>query len=326
MSDSTFSISDAKRRYWIGAFVIALFLGVMSFGIGSASKMLSAPPEAFPIGEDVTIKEGSKVADIVQNLEDKRLVRSSLYAYLVLTGYKWDTKVQAGTYRFPQPLSTEKVIESIVIGINRTPSLKVTFPEGFRAKDLYTYLPDSFATVTPDTFRYEGYLFPDTYFISPNTTMEEIIDMLIRTFQEKITPFEARIAQSGFTKEEVIILASIIEREAKNFESKRIVSGILSDRLAMGMPLQVDAAFDYVLGKDSAELTQEDLSIDSPYNTYRFAGLPPAPIANPGLESIEAVLSPIDTDYLYYLTDNEGNFHYAKTFDEHKQNKLRYLR
>jgi UPF0755 protein len=244
----------------------------------------------------------------------------------VLTGYKWDTKVQAGTYRFPQPLSTEKVIESIVIGINRTPSLKVTFPEGFRAKDLYTYLPDSFATVTPDTFRYEGYLFPDTYFISPNTTMEEIIDMLIRTFQEKITPFEARIAQSGFTKEEVIILASIIEREAKNFESKRIVSGILSDRLAMGMPLQVDAAFDYVLGKDSAELTQEDLSIDSPYNTYRFAGLPPAPIANPGLESIEAVLSPIDTDYLYYLTDNEGNFHYAKTFDEHKQNKLRYLR
>jgi UPF0755 protein len=94
----------------------------------------------------------------------------------------------------------------------------------------------------------------------------------------------------------------------------------------MGMPLQVDAAFDYVLGKDSAELTQEDLSIDSPYNTYRFAGLPPAPIANPGLESIEAVLSPIDTDYLYYLTDNEGNFHYAKTFDEHKQNKLRYLR
>jgi UPF0755 protein len=131
---------------------------------------------------------------------------------------------------------------------------------------------------------------------------------------------------SGLSAEEVIILASIIEREANTFESMKMISGILQGRMAIGMPLQADASIEYVLDKPLKELTPEDLKVDSPYNTYTNKGLPPTPIGNPGTEAIKAVLEPTVSDYVYYITDNEGNFHYAKDFDEHRANVAKYLR
>jgi len=124
----------------------------------------------------------------------------------------------------------------------------------------------------------------------------------------------------------VINMASLLEREANTEESMKMVSGILQNRLAEGMRLQADASLEYVLNRPLGTLTAEDLEIDSPYNTYRYDGLPPTPIGNPGLTSIMAVLEPTPSDYFYYLTDEDGEFHYAKTFDEHRANIKRYLR
>ncbi len=147
-----------------------------------------------------------------------------------------------------------------------------------------------------------------------------------REYEEKIAPYRVKIRASAYTEKEIITLASILEREANDEASMGLVAGILLDRLEEKHPLQVDATFEYILGKTSAELTAEDLKLDSPYNTYTNLGLPPTPISNPGLMAIEAVLDPVDSPYFYYLTGDDGTFHYARTFEEHKQNKERYLR
>ncbi len=287
----------------------------------------NAPHLDFPVGVDIEIAEGLTQNEITNLLAEKHVVRSALYLYLHLARTHEGEFVKAGTYRFGEPLTTEEVARSLTRGENRSPLLRFTLPEGFHAGELSRYLPEELGiTDTTDLRTKEGYLFPDTYFVSQEATLDDIVVMLETTFQERIQPLREKIDASPFTEAEVITLASIIEREANDPESKRLVSGILQNRLDIGMPLQVDAVFDYLLGKTSAELTEDDLDFNSPYNTYRYAGLPPGPIANPGLESIAAVLEPADTSYLYYLTGNDGKFYYAKTFEEHKRNKERYLR
>jgi UPF0755 protein len=145
-------------------------------------------------------------------------------------------------------------------------------------------------------------------------------------YEASIAPLRGTMESRGYTEDEVIILASILEREANDETSMRMVAGILENRLRDDMPLQVDAVFQYYTGKGSSDLTLEDLTTDTPYNTYTNIGLPPQPIGNPGLMAIEAVLNPTPSDYYYYLTGDDGEFYYAKTFEEHKRNKARYLR
>lgn len=288
---------------------------------------LNSAPVSFPIHTQVIIEEGMTHRDITNLLEDRGVVRSSLYLYYLLSQKFEGLYAKAGIYEFDTPLTAYKIAETITTGANIVPIVSVTFPEGFSVKDMHDYLPPLLAEAdTSGLMSYEGYLFPDTYFISKDSTLEDLIALMQETFEAKIKTVSEKIIASGLTQEEVIILASIIEREAKDIDSKRKVAGILHNRLNVGMPLQVDATFTYILGKTSAELTQDDLDIDSPYNTYTNTGLPPTPISNPGMESILAALEPVDTEYLYYLTDNAGVFHYAKTFEQHKANKSRYLR
>ncbi len=309
--------------------ILFLCLIITVTGVFSVQKILTlinTPPDTFPVAIDITIEEGLSVREIANFLAEKKVVRSSLYIYAVLTHGGNDTSVQAGVYRFETPKTTREIAEAITTGSDMSPHVTVTFPEGFKATDIYDFLPDSFTEVTYDITQYEGYLFPDTYFISKDMTTEEIVTLLQDTFTQKLDPYQEQIRLSGFTLHEVITLASIIEREAKDTASKKLVSGILQKRLTLDMPLQVDAVFDYLLDKTSAELTEEDLNTNSPYNTYKYRGLPPGPIANPGLDSVEAVLMPTESPYLYYLTADDGTFYYARTFEEHKQNKARYLR
>ena len=176
--------------------------------------------------------------------------------------------------------------------------------------------------------KHEGRLYPDTYLVPKTFTDIELLDLMLKTFDEKVTvPYQKEIAQDKLSLDEIIILASILEREANDEESMKMVSGILRNRLDIKMPLQADASIEYVLDKKLSELSPADLKeIDSPYNTYLNLGLPPTAIGNPGLKAILAALRPAQTDYLYYLTDKEGNFHYAKTYAEHLKNINRYLR
>ena len=145
-------------------------------------------------------------------------------------------------------------------------------------------------------------------------------------FDHKLEPLESSIKASGRTFEEIIIMASILEREVVSEEDKRIASGILWKRLKLGMPLQVDAVFGYIFNRDTYSPSFSDLKTESPYNLYLHRGLPPGPINNPGLDSLDTAINPTATDYLYYLTDKNGGIHYAKTYADHRANQQKYLR
>lgn len=309
----------------------ALVLGVAVLGalatIAAWAWNANTPPAAFPIDTDIIIEEGMTLSAIADLFEEKSVVSSSLMLYTALFRVSDEPVVRAGSYRFPRVLTTNEVAEALTRGTYQSPLLRVTFPEGFVIADLRTYYSDTYAPAPePLPEDEEGFLFPDTYYVTLETTEGELISIMRDTFAEKIAPYREAIDASPFTLEDIIILASIIEREAKDAASKKRVSGILHNRLDINMALQVDATLNYLLDKTSAELTIEDLEKDSPFNTYTRTGLPPSPIANPGLESIEAALYPEETPYMYYLTADDGTFYYAETFEEHKQNKALYLR
>jgi UPF0755 protein len=275
----------------------------------------------------VIIEEGMTIEEISEALSTSGVIRSAVLFQFFVKGSYSDIVIQAGSYRFSQPYSTKEIIETLNDGSSRSPAVTLTFPEGFSVYDMREYTKDTFDAIQLEALiPHEGYLFPDTYFVSKSETLDDLITRMREEYETKIEPYRNLIAQTGYNEEEIIILASILEREANDAESMGMVSGILRNRMENDLPLQVDATFEYILGKTSAELTLDDLAIDSPYNTYTQLGLPPTPIANPGIIAIEAAINPIESDYYYYLTDNDGVFHYAKTFEEHKRNKERYLR
>jgi UPF0755 protein len=177
----------------------------------------------------------------------------------------------------------------------------------------------------------EGTLFPETYYVPSDFTANDLVALQRITFTEQLQALQPTIASSTLSQADILTLASIVEREANDETSMKMVAGIFRNRLAIGMALQADASIEYVLDTPLNELPPGQLSIelretDSPYNTYLYPGLPPTPIGNPGLQSIDAVLNPTTSEYLYYITGNDGEFYYATTLEEHNQNIARYLR
>jgi len=171
----------------------------------------------------------------------------------------------------------------------------------------------------------EGYLFPDTYFVGEKESGETLVDKFLNNFQKKVVTkisADADLANQPETLHEIITLASIVEREAKTKEDRRIIAGIFKRRLADHYPLQSCATLAYALGVDKKQFSLEDTKVDSPYNTYRFVGLPPGPIANPGLDAILAAIHPQESDYYYFLSNLQtGKIIYSKTAEEHNSNK-----
>jgi len=173
----------------------------------------------------------------------------------------------------------------------------------------------------------EGYLFPDTYRFYKDAVPQDIVLKMKENFLKKITKdILNEIAVQKKTLNEIIIMASILEEEVKSTEDRKVVAGILWKRLDLDMALNVDSALTYIFGKASAELTESDLKIDSRYNTYRYRGLPPTPLSNPGTDAVSAAMNPTKTKYFYYLTGKDGKTYYAETLDGHALNKRRYLR
>lgn len=310
----------------LSSICIVLVLSLL-FLLPYVAQQYDLPTKTFPVGQDIKVETGSSIQGIARKFEALGIIRSQWYfRYLFKTQFE-DMHILAGTYYFEKPYSTTELITILIKGDQQSPDLTSTFPEGFRAQDLYKFLPKSFPhDTTIDLESYEGHLFPDTYNFKSDASTTNVIEILTKNFEIKTQKFKEREQPTNLSFEDVIILASIIEREAKDPDSMKKVSGILQKRLALGMPLQVDATFDYLFNVTSNEVTEAHLDSDSPYNTYVHTGLPPTPIANPGLESIRAVYEPELTDYLYYLTAPDGTFYYAKTFDAHKVNKERYLR
>jgi UPF0755 protein len=291
---------------------------------------------------EFTIEEGSTTEQIFSQLVENKLIRDNknlVYKYY-LRKSGLGTTIQAGVFRIPKNLSMVELVDTLQnAGIN---DLWVTIQEGLRKEEIAEILAIEFTKhdnsvfdkidflaltedqefisrfeFPPELTNLEGYLFPDRYLLSIEATSENVLTTLINTFFTKVT--------ENVTYQDIII-ASLIEREANSDESRSLVSGIIRKRLEEGWFLGIDAANLYYHDDWNYELTYQDLQIDHPYNTRVNTGLPPTPICNPGLSSVNASLNPEKSVYYYYITGLDGQFYYATTASEHNQNIANHLR
>jgi len=329
-------ISDFKNRYLNfcrtsvkKAAVFHLIFIVPVFSLLVYAAFLKAPSD-FPEEALFTVTSGQNLSEISKELQEQNIVKSAFWFRNTVIFLKGESGIKAGDYFFESPKNSYTVAKRMISGTLNLYPLKITIHEGLNVFEIADLLESQLPKFDKGEFlklakEKEGYLFPDTYFIAPNTKAESVIAIMESNFWRKIDGLSEKIQSNGKTLEEIISLASIIETEARDAESRRVISGILWKRLKIGMPLQVDVTFKYVNGKNTYQLSPEDLKIDSPYNTYLYKGLPPTPIANPGFDSILAATEPKETGYLYFLSDKKGNMYYAESHDEHIKNKRLYL-
>jgi len=316
----------------LGVFIFVVLVigmsGLLWWGDGtSAVDVKDTTPKIF------SVKTGESVRSVANRLSEEKLIRSPIAFFVLVKFMGLDDNIQAGDFRLNASMNAKSVAQELTHGIV---DAWVTTLEGWRVEEIATKLAKELDIPEGEFLRVarEGYMFPDTYLIPRSATAAAIVSLLEDTFKTKITSEIINDAKKrGLTESEVIILASIVEREGRNDVDRPIIAGILLKRLQEKWPLQADATLQYALGYQSSEkswwkksLTVEDKKINSPFNTYEHFGLPPAPISNPGLASIRAVVYPVDSDYWYYLHDPKGVAHYAKTLEEHETNIKKFLR
>lgn len=317
-------------RYLLLFFVVSALVGGGWFWWHDA---LSPVDTLDATSQIFVVNRGEGVKTIAVRLAGQRLIRSSTGFYLLVKLMRIERNIQAGDFRLNRSMDAKTVAGELTHGIL---DVWVTTLEGWRVDEIAFKLakeleiPESeFAKVAR-----EGYMFPDTYLIPRDATVGAVAAMLRATFDQKIDDALRRdVKKTGLTLDEVVTLASIVEREGRTDEDRPVIAGILLKRLNADWPLQADATLQYALGYQVGEktwwkkaLADEDKKIKSAFNTYLNPGLPPGPIANPGIDSIRAVIYPKETDYWYYLHDTQGGVHYAKTLEEHNSNIAKYLR
>ncbi|MCD6402457.1 endolytic transglycosylase MltG [bacterium] len=307
------------------------------------------------------VKRGESSKEIAMNLEKEGLIfwAPIFRSYVFMKGISG--KLKAGSYLLSRTMSLSEIAEKFVKG--EVIKEKIVIPEGWNLRDIAFYferkgmfqaakfwelvgfpaidyskttdLPKikdfsseyDFLRDKPKNVSLEGYLFPDTYEISKDITLEEIVRKMLDNFDKKLTPtLREEIKNQKKSIFEIVTMASLLEKEVKTKEDKEIVSGILWKRLENKIPLQVDATITYITGKRTTKISKEETQIDSPYNTYKYLGLPLGPICNPGLESILAALHPKNSEYWYYLSTPEGKTIFSKTLKEHNIAKAKYLK
>jgi UPF0755 protein len=287
----------------------------------------------------IVIPQGLGVEEIGNVLKEKGLIRSVLAFRLLVIKENMSQNLQAGDFHLSPSMNMFDIAQNLTHG---TLDIWVTIPEGLRREEIATILSQGFLEqglafsqkdFVSKTSNLEGYLFPDTYLIPKTAVVEEVINILTVNFEQK---FSSLNIDTSLTKEQTVILASLIEREAKYDKDRKLVAGILLKRLKKGWPLQVDAALQYVKGSTDctvemidcnwwSSVSPQDLKAESFYNTYELQGLPPAPICNPGLASLKAAANPQNSEYWFYLSDPSGNTYYSVTNKEHNEKIEKYL-
>lgn len=307
----------------------------------------------------VTVPPGSSAGEIGNLLQQRGLIRSALFFRLAADQAGVGTSLAAGDYELSRSMSTDEVIQVLAKGQVKR-GLIATIPEGWRSEQIADRLeatgfssrdeftraisaPESVpgfelvgAAATPS--KLEGYLFPETYEVPQKVPGVRAAELMVRMFNQRIGDALRAPSESRLTPFQVLTVASIVEREAKVSSERATIASVYLNRLHAGMPLQADPTVQYAIASHDGQfaagygywrdLTQADLDIDSPYNTYRVTGLPPGPICNPGEASIRAALQPAKTDYLYFVaqTDGSGTHLFAKTLEEHNANVARVSR
>jgi len=292
--------------------------------------ILLRPPADFPEGIIVTVPRGASAREVAVDFYKQDIVRSGAAFELAMRLMGGDRSLYAGDYQFNHRRSAIRIARSLMKGDFGMEPVRVRIPDGATVSEIADILDGRLARFDREAFinyalPYEGYLYPDTYFFLPTAKPDVIVQTLKGAFDQKIATIAPDIEAFGKPLEDVIIMASLLEREESDYEDKRKIAGVLWKRLDIDMPLQVDATFVYLIGKGSNQLTLKDLQYDSPYNTYKNKGLPPGPIANPSIESIRAAINPVKHNYLFYLADRNGNTYYSTTYEEHLRKKRHYL-
>ncbi len=290
------------------------------------------------------IEPGQESILIAQRLEDGGLIKSA-YAFLVYNiftgGYD---RLRAGQYQL-SPADNIAEISRKIVSERPLPEVVVTIPGGLNLRQWQERLEDYFPELDLASYRIadfshdfdfladapaeatlEGYLFPDTYHFNRQTDPEVMVRTFLVNFERRLADLLIQAKEQNKNIHHLVILASLIEREVREWADKRLVAGLIERRRSIGMPLQIDATITYLTGRASTAITISETKIDSSYNTYLYPGLPIGPICHPGRLSFQAVMDPKESDYLFYLSTPEGETIFSRTLEEHNRAKAKYLR
>jgi len=312
------------KRLLIFIFIFTFLFGGLSLWFKTGTSAVNSRDLSQKI---FVVYKGQGIREIAGNLKKEGLIKDQVVFFLLVKKLGLDSNIQAGDFRLSPSMTAAEIAENLTHG---TLDIWVTIPEGKRAEEVAEILAKNIPAYQ-NTWRKkmvenEGYLFPDTYLIPKDAAIDLIVTLMKDNFNKKYEAI-APAKKTNLTKGEVVILASMVEREAKFEEDRPLVASVLLNRKNIGMKLDIDATIQYALGYQEIEktwwkkgLTLQDIKLNSSYNTYLNPGLPPTPISNPGLKALNAVISPAETQYLYYISDSSGHNHYAKTIEEHNAN------
>jgi UPF0755 protein len=323
-------------RWLFLCFFFALFYVVLD-----ALVFLSLPPDLRPVERKILVPWGASFRRVVGVLYDNGMVRSAPRFYLLGRIVGVSSKVKAGEYRLNTGMLPLDILDELIAG--RVVTYEVTIPEGYTATQIANLLQEKgiiedrapflrlvfdpvFAVGQGiDTSTLEGYLFPDTYRFSKGLSPDAVIGTMLDNFQAAFQEAARhRRADVTLTDREMVILASIIEKETGESQERALISAVFHNRIRKGVPLCSDPTVIYGLENFDGNLSKQDLLTPSPYNTYLHRGLPPGPIANPGKSSLIAAMAPAQSDYLYFVSKNDGSHHFSKTLREHNTAVRRY--
>lgn len=340
-------LNEKPRRVWryvwivIGGVILCIIIALIS--VFSWYKHALQPAAAGKSPIQVEIAHGESVRDVANQLAEKGLIRSATAFMVYYRGHHGTLNVQAGKYELSPSMSPAQIISKLTHGEVVSESIAVTIPEGFNVMEIATRLADAGVCSKADflqaeehgtfsqpflkqlakrkhiRYRLEGFLFPDTYDFQPKESATAVINEMLNDFQRRVltSSTKSQMAAKNMTLNHLITEASLIENEAEVEQERPVIASVINNRLRKGMLLQVDATVEYALGHHVSVVTEaETRDTKSPYNTYLVHGLPPGPIDSPGLKSIEAVLHPASTDYLYYVAkgDGSGEHYFSKTY------------
>ena len=334
--------------------VVYGILGDLPAAVRALAGRWDAPVSDVDTHQTFTVQPGQSASDIGTDLYARDLIRSPFVFRMLVESRGVGARIEAGEYQVSPAMSTNEIITVLSRGASRR-GVSLTIPEGWRAEQVAQKVEalglasgaDFLAVVRapggiqlpeglPPNQPLEGYLFPDTYEVDRNVDARKLVEMMAQQFTRKLTPeLRRRAAQRGLTVHQLVTLASIVEREAASPAERPIIASVYLNRLQIGMPLQADPTIQFAVASANfaeaagygfwkPELTRDDLQRPSPFNTYLNRGLPPGPICSPGLDALEAVVAPANTDYYYFVARDDGSHAFAQTEPEHRDNVERY--
>ncbi|MBI2607478.1 MAG: endolytic transglycosylase MltG [Candidatus Doudnabacteria bacterium] len=358
MFNSEYTVQDPKRgKRNILILIFVLFGIVILIAAVYFFTKVNLPGSSSDVPVEFTVEQGDSTREVAQQLDQQGIINSPWVFVVNAIVNSAGGRIQAGEYILNTNMSIAQILDVLTAGKVVRDELTVRAVEGWTNKQVGEYLEENeifsqsefnqallssdleFKFSEGKKFDYQGFLFPDTYQISRKAPAQDLVAKMLNNFEAKVSDdLLAGLSNSGRSLADAVILASIIEKEVgrnkdkiteqdqKDMEQERkLVASVFYNRLSIGMPLESDATVNYITGKSDRQVSLADTKLDSPYNTYRVRGLPPAPIGNPGLDSIIAAIKPADSDYFFFINKTDGEAVFAKTLAEHNENRAKYL-